>query len=296
MRLARIAAAALLALGAGLVIPPSPARAAITHKLNDYNGDGISDIVAVRLVDDCLYRWNGVAGGGGFTSRALVGCGWGNFKYALSAPGDLNRDGIGDLVSVDNRDGCMYRWLGTGNGGFGAATRFGCGWDLFWRGLHGAGDLNNDGNGDLIMVRDENGCLFRAFGDGNGGFGPRERINCEYRNFAATMTGAGDITGDGNADLVAANEGDEPNACLFRWEGDGQGGFRSFAQIGCGWAPYTVIANISGMGDLNGDGRGDLVAVDTDDGVLRGWHGTGTGFYGPAVTYGEGWDNYFLAT
>jgi len=276
-----------------VLVVAAPARAAVTHKLNDYNGDGISDIVAVEHNDNCLYRWNGVASGG-FTTRALVGCGWENLKYALSAPGDLNRDGIGDLVSVDNRDGCMYRWLGTGNGGFGAATRFGCGWDLFWRGLHGAGDLNNDGNGDLITIREGNGCMFRAFGDGNGGFLPRERINCEYRNFTETLTGAGDITGDGNADLVAVNEG-ETDPCLYRFEGDGQGSFRRFAQIGCGWGPYVFSRNIAGMGDLNGDGNGDLVAIDLTSGILRGWQSTGNGDYGAAITYGPGWSTYYLA-
>jgi len=108
-----------------------PARADIADKHNDYNGDGISDLVAVRDADDCLYRWNGRPGGG-FAPADLVGCGWSSFKAALSAPGDLDRDGIGDLVSVDPATGCMFRWLGTGTGGFSAtapaASRPASGW------------------------------------------------------------------------------------------------------------------------------------------------------------------------
>jgi hypothetical protein len=58
----------------------------------------------------------------------------------------------------------------------------------------------------------------------------------------------------------------------------------------------VFIRNIAGMGDLNGDGNGDLVAIDLDSGVLRGWHGTGNGDYGAAITYGPGWSTYYLAS
>jgi hypothetical protein len=277
-----------------VVFTAVPARADIADKRNDYNGDGISDIVAVWNADNCLYRSDGRPGGG-FDAGALVGCGWERFKGALSAPGDLNQDGIGDLVSVDPGTGCMFRWLGTGSGGFGVAVQLACGWDLFWRGLHGAGDLNQDGIGDLISIRDDNGCLVRVLGNGSGGFQSRERIACAFSEYRDTMTGAGDNTGDGRPDLAGINNNtDDP--CLASFQFTASGGLGAFAQIECGWGPYAETRNVAGMGDLDGDGNGDLVAIDSTNGRLRYWFGDGAGGYGRTFTYGSGFADHVLAS
>lgn len=43
-------------------------------KRNDYNRDGISDIVGIHGGNLCLYRWYG-NGSGGFNTGVQIGCG-----------------------------------------------------------------------------------------------------------------------------------------------------------------------------------------------------------------------------
>ncbi|MFF0018440.1 FG-GAP repeat domain-containing protein [Streptomyces sp. NPDC005374] len=269
----------------------SPANAAIADKRNDYNSDGISDIAAVNWDSDCLYRWNG-NGSGGFGAATQVGCGWGSYYETLTAAGDISSDGRGDLVAVNSSSGCLYRWNGNGSGGFGAATQVGCGWSLYALSLAGAGDLNNDGDGDLVAVNTSSGCLYRWNGNGSGGFGAATQVGCGWGSYAGQITGAGDLNRDGNADLVAINDS---NNCLYRWNGNGSGGFATGTQVGCGWSAYVGQRTISGMGDTTGDGVGDLVAVNSGSGCLYRWNGNGSGGFGAGTQIGCGWTPYWLA-
>ncbi|MFC6020099.1 FG-GAP repeat domain-containing protein [Plantactinospora solaniradicis] len=92
-RLSILLAVAVLA----LTFAPSPAHATIADKHNDLTSDGISDIMATNLPNDCLYRWSG-NGSGGIRTADQLGCGW--RPYQLAAPGDINSDGIGDIVGI----------------------------------------------------------------------------------------------------------------------------------------------------------------------------------------------------
>ena len=127
------AAALVLLSGAAVAMTTSSAYAQIADKRNDFTGDGISDIVAVDWWDGgCLHRWAGDGSGGFGAGVQVSGCGWGPYKSSLSAPGDLNRDGKGDIVSIASggSSDCLYRWYGNGNGSFGRGAKVGC-----WLGL-----------------------------------------------------------------------------------------------------------------------------------------------------------------
>ena len=260
-----------------VALTSSPAMAAVGSRNDDYNRDGISDLLAINKdpgSNGCLYRWSG-DGAGGLGPAARQGCGWN--AYEPAAAGDLNGDGNGDVVAISGSK-CLWRWYGNGQGGFGVGVSVGCGWDLYTD-LMGPGDITGDGNEDLVAIEliKTDPCMMRWAGNGQGAFFPAAAVSCGvgwelYRD----ITAAGDINRDGRPDLVGVKKDSE---CLYRFFGDGRGGFGAGAAIGCDFAGYE---DLTGLTDLNEDGIGDLLARrSVGDGVyaLVAWYGTGYGGY-----------------
>ncbi|WP_328970075.1 FG-GAP repeat domain-containing protein [Streptomyces sp. NBC_00239] len=130
------------------------------------------------------------------------------------------------------------------------------GWQIYNH-VFGPGDLSGDGKGDLL-ARDGGGTLYLYRGNGAGtGFASRVKVGAGWGGFNK-LTGAGDLTGDGRADLLArATNGD-----LYVYPGTGQAAvpFAARVKVGTGFGIYK---NLVVTGDLTGDGRADLVATDS---------------------------------
>ncbi|MEV4684556.1 FG-GAP repeat domain-containing protein [Streptomyces kurssanovii] len=160
----------------------------------------------------------------------------------------------------------------------------GSGWGVY-NTLVGPGDLSGDGKGDLI-ARDGSGVLHLYRGNGNGtGFAAKQRIGSGWGQFNALL-GAGDISGDGRADLVArAKDGK-----LYLYEGTGVAAapFKAKKLIGSGWGSYTKLA---APGDMTGDGRADIIAR-TSGGTLYRYDSDGKGNFKPRASIGTGWNTY----
>lgn len=69
-------------------------------------GDGIGDLIAQDKSND-LYRYNGTRTGA-FKARVKIATKWGASYNACVGVGDLNRDGIGDLICRDT-SGKLFR-------------------------------------------------------------------------------------------------------------------------------------------------------------------------------------------
>ncbi len=261
-----------------MALLPSPAMAAAGERRDDYNRDGISDLLTVNKQpgqpdDGCLYRWYG-DGSGGLGAAARIGCGWS--AYLPAAVGDMNSDGNGDvlaLTAAGARPSCLWRWWGDGQGGFGAGAQVGCGWELYAE-LTGPGDITGDGNADLVALdlSKTDPCLWRWAGNGQGGFGAATVIDCGAWHQYREITAAGDINRDGKPDLVAIKR---DTGCLFQWWGNGRGGFTAGGAFECGWAD---VEDLTGVTDLNEDGNGDLLGrrpVGDGEYALVGWYSTG---------------------
>jgi VCBS repeat-containing protein len=177
-------------------------------------------------------------GHGGFTPVVVVGAS-NSFKPLEAALGDVNSDGIPDLVVRD--DSVLSIHMADGAGGFSPAVSIATGISAFQ-----LIDINGDGSLDII-TSDLGGKTGVLAGDGHGGFSPVTA--------GANLPGPGfqtaDVNGDGFLDSVSGN-----NSTVSVQLGDGHGGFSSPATFANG-----IDASHLALGDVNGDGAVDIVTV-----------------------------------
>jgi hypothetical protein len=200
----------------------------------DLDGDGHDDL----LVRNNSGEVGGYLGdGGGYFERGVskhvtIGSGYGGFT-AIVSTGDLNGDGIDDLV-VRNSAGVLYFKAGTGSSQFKPGVRFTAGWNKYVK-LIGAGDLDGDGCGDLLAV-DGDGVMWFYRGTKDGKFATKVRIGAGWAKYNAVI-GVGDITGDGIPDLIARDSA----GTIWRYDGTGHATWSTKAQIATGWSKYALF-------------------------------------------------------
>ncbi len=236
----------------------------------DVNGDGFADLIVGAPMDDN----NGLSSG---SARVLSGID-GNvlyeffgdaageiFGWSVSGAGDVNDDGFADLVVaaptnvndiapngsarvLSGMDGSV---LYTFNGDPTA--------DFFGRELSGAGDVNGDGFADLIVGYPLNDSA-RVFSGVDGSVLYNFEGDLAGDLFGRKVSGAGDVNGDGFADLIVGAPMDDTINGLE------SGSARVFSGVD-GSVLYTFngdsagdgLRAVSGAGDVNGDGFADLI-------------------------------------
>ncbi|MGW4518671.1 N-acetylmuramoyl-L-alanine amidase [Streptomyces sp. NPDC004393] len=229
------------------------------------------------------YQGTGVASSP-FLSRYEIGYGWGGYN-AMTPMSVFHADGTGDMVTRDG-SGNLWYYQGSANPSapFKARVKAGYGWGGYT--MLGMGDLTGDGKPDLL-ARDSSGNLYVYPGTGSttSPFGPR--IKAGYGWGAYTMVNCGDLTADGKPDLLARDS--SGNLYVYPGTGSTTSPFGPRTKVGSGWGGYTLV----GPGDVNGDGKPDLVARDSSGNVYL-YPGTGstTSPYGSRSSIGTGWDIY----
>ncbi|MFE4619701.1 FG-GAP repeat domain-containing protein [Streptomyces sp. NPDC056747] len=179
----------------------------------------------------------------------------------------MNSDGGADLTFTVN--GSLYI----------DAQEIGPGWDIY-DSLVGPGDLSGDGKADLL-ARDRSGVLYLYRGNGKGdAFSTRIRIGGGWGAYNKLL-GAGDYTGDGRTDLLARTPGGD----LYLYPGTGKAAtpFDTRVKIGGGWGSFKQLV---APGDLNADGKGDLISVNAAGELHR--------YLGTASTHA--WNKFTQAT
>jgi hypothetical protein len=139
------------------------------------------------------------------------------------------------------------------------------------------GDLTGDGKADLAAI-DSNGVMWVYPGrqyrwDGTGTrstalFSPRIQVGKGWGVFTSLVR-HGDINGDGRQDVLVRDS--QGRLFLYAGTGDPAGMFRPGIQVGSGWGTFT---SITGAGDLNTDGKDDLLGQKSNGELLL-YPGTG---------------------
>ncbi|GAA4776576.1 FG-GAP-like repeat-containing protein [Streptomyces sanyensis] len=141
----------------------------------------------------------------------------------------------------------------------------------------GFSDMNGDRRSD-VLVRDTAGRLWFLPGDQSG-----RLVGSGGWNGMSALTRHGDFSRDGREDVLAR---EASTGRLWMYPGSGNGGFTSRKLIGVsGWNSMT---HITAFGDLTGDGRSDLIAVQKSTGKLYLYPGTASGGLGSRKLIGAG--------
>ena len=141
------------------------------------------------------------------------------------AAADFNADGKLDLVTANFGANTVTVLLGNGSGGFSAAhgSPFAVG---SMPSSVAVGDLNGDGNPDLVIANFGANTITVLLGNGSGGFTAASGQTLFAVGANPQSEAIGDFNGDGNLDIVTANSGDNTVTVLL---GNGSGGFMAAA-------------------------------------------------------------------
>ena len=269
-----------------------PGTSAQSAVLDDFNGDGILDLVVATGTGSIATNGSQITflpgnGDGTFgmpKTMTVTGnySGFGSLADGLVS-GDFNNDGKKDLVS-----GYGLVFLGNGDGTFTQLST-----PAFRRtdSISGAyaslavGDFNKDGKLDLAVGSGQTIAVYLGNGDGTFTAGQAYASITNYGYLTAA-----DLDGDGNLDLYS---GDATNGLFlgdlytldtsYALMGNGDGTFRGAPRSAGTGQAYAYTSPFQSVEDLNGDGRPDYVAAaSTSTGLnMQTYLGNGDGSFNP---------------
>lgn len=233
------------------------------------------------------------------------------FGTSVSAAGDINGDGFGDIIvgamhynGGQNEEGAAFVYLGSPAGLHSTPIQLESNKTGAWFGcaVAHAGDLNDDGFSEIVIGamnysngQSEEGALYLFPGSPNGPNPAGLRIiesDLEDARLGNAVSAAGDVNGDGHDDIVAGaySVGDYDAGAIFI--GCGKANSLDSLTLDCikgtqdqahfGW-------DVSGAGDLNGDGHSDVIvgahAYNNGDGAAHIYYGSPAGITQANVTH-----------
>ncbi len=291
----------------------------------DVNGDGYADVIMAAMIFRSAYNGEGVvavyAGSAAGVGAAPIWSALGGQENAflgssVSTAGDVNGDGYADIIvgaaGYSYYKGAAFVWLGAADGLGPIGSPANADWNAvcpvstamcsFGRTVGVAGDVNGDGYSDVVIGAVSyntlnDGAAFAFYGapDGlaavSGWIGESDQVGA---TFGQSVSSAGDINGDGYADVIAGAPFYDASPTLtdagrvYVYYGATNGLSASSA-----WITQTLTGDQAGAdfglsvgaaGDVNGDGYGDVIvgALFYDAGGITDT-GQASVYYGSAV-------------
>jgi VCBS repeat protein/FG-GAP repeat protein len=226
----------------------------------DVNGDGFADVIVGAYGSDTAYVYLGSAGGPAAVPTTLRGPMGGYFGYSVASAGDVNGDGFADvLVGAWNSD-ATYFYEGSADGVSsrpavtlsGPNANGGSGYAVA-----SAGDVDGDGFVDVIVGTCCSQEVYVYRGSPNGPAGPSSTLKGPTGDnyFGWSVAGAGDVNGDGFADVIV---GDNYHYTVYVYRG-GVGGVGVVPSQFTDQGGSDFGGAVSSAGDVNGDGFADVI-------------------------------------
>ena len=266
--------------------------------VGDVNGDGFSDVLVGapdasdgQTNEGLVYFYQTEATGLSATPQILQqNVANGDFGQAISAAGDVNGDGYGDVVigaPEIGPAGTVYIYFGSSIGLppnpdltlNGSLTG-----SMFGASVATAGDVNGDGYSDILVGAPNSDQAYLYHGSSLGTLTTVTTLLTGSGSFGTAVSSAGDVNGDGYSD-VAVGAPDLGNGIVRIYHG-------SIAGLTTPYAIELSTANpnaefgrsVSAAGDVNADGFFDLVIgapgysnAQNEEGAVYAYFGSSSG-------------------
>ena len=228
------------------------------HYFGDLNGDGRGDVL-LRHTDGRWYYYP-MNGRDYLSDQRGAAFLTSNLDWQFAGMGDLNGDGKDDVLVRRVTTGGWYyypmdgrRHLLDQRGGTSIIS------DLAWQ-FAGIGDLNGDGKDDVLLRhRDDGRWLYYPMDGRQHIAGGRGLANIP-RDLAWQIAGIGDLNGDGRDDVLLRHT----NGTWQYFPMNGRDYLSD--QRGAAFLTSDLAWQFAGIGDLNGDGKDDVLVRRVTDG------------------------------
>lgn len=260
----------------------APQISRVALAAGDLDGDGHPDIVATGTTATGAWLYRG-RGDGSFEGAVDLALGDAAGPRAV-AIGDLDRDGVPDVVVANGDSETVSVLFGDGDGGFAAPISLAI---PGWPAEVAIGEVTGDGHPDIVLASAGDEVVAVLAGDGARAFATPLELPLPAQPAGLAV---GDLDGDGIDDIAVstwnAGGGAEAPGAVAVLLASGDGGFAEPALL--------ALDGVAGRGqalalaDMTGDGHRDIVVAQPNGNAVSLFANDGAGGFGARVVRAAG--------